>query len=207
MPKKESQKERAAGKAEAASAAADNAAEDASWNDGGGKKGGKKEGAEEKRVSQLAAKAERDAMEAEETAGLTPKKKVEPKKTQFEIKQAMFSVPPSKKDKKKREMEPEVQQNANHLARDQEQAAAASGKDLLAASGVNDALKALSTGGGESPVDAHPERRRKAAYSAYEEREIPRLREENKGLKLSQIKEIIFKSWQKSPENPVNQTA
>lgn len=32
MPKKESQKERAAGKAEAASAAADNAAEDASWH-------------------------------------------------------------------------------------------------------------------------------------------------------------------------------
>jgi hypothetical protein len=38
-----------------------------------------------------------------------------------------------------------------------------------------------------------------------QEREIPRMREENPGLKLSQIKERIFNEWQKSPENPVNQ--
>eukprot|EP00960_Hanusia_phi_P063611 765521-Hanusia_phi.AAC.5 len=55
--------------------------------------------------------------------------------------------------------------------------------------------------------DAHPERRRKAAFKAYEEREIPRIRADNPGLKLSQIKEIIFKNWQKSPENPMNQEA
>ncbi len=47
--------------------------------------------------------------------------------------------------------------------------------------------------GGEE-ADAHPERRRKAAYKAYEEREIEILRKEHPGLKLSQIKEIIFKN-------------
>ena len=39
--------------------------------------------------------------------------------------------------------------------------------------------------------DANPERRRKAAYKAYEEREIARMREENPGLKLSQVRWFI----------------
>mmetsp|Transcript_7083 Transcript_7083/g.24667 ORF Transcript_7083/g.24667 Transcript_7083/m.24667 type:complete len:89 (-) Transcript_7083:93-359(-) len=76
------------------------------------------------------------------------------------------------------------------------------------ASGVDaatDLLTNLNTEDEKS--DAHPERRRKAAFKAYEEREIPRIRAENPGLKLSQIKEIIFKNWQKSPENPMNQEA
>jgi len=40
---------------------------------------------------------------------------------------------------------------------------------------------------GSPQVDSNPERRRKAAFKAYEEREIPRMREENPGLKLSQV--------------------
>lgn len=47
-------------------------------------------------------------------------------------------------------------------------------------------------------------RRRKAAYLAFEERELPILRAEKPGLKQSQYKEILFKMWQKSPENPMN---
>ena len=43
------------------------------------------------------------------------------------------------------------------------------------------------------------------ARSEYEEREIARLKDENPGLKLSQLKERAFASWQKSPENPKNQ--
>ncbi|KAJ1962205.1 hypothetical protein IWQ62_003605 [Dispira parvispora] len=54
-------------------------------------------------------------------------------------------------------------------------------------------------------IDRHPERRHKAAYTAYEARELPRLKEENKGLRLNQIKQIMWKNWQKSPENPFNQ--
>lgn len=118
----------------------------------------------------------------------------------------------------------------------------------MAASGVDGAtalLQQLKTGADAADdKDANPERRRKAAFKAYEvgsirlianghicaqayarthahtlthtrsrthadadiqEREIPRMREENPGLKLSQIKERIFQAWQKSPENPMNQ--
>ncbi|GBG24185.1 Coiled-coil domain-containing protein 124-like [Hondaea fermentalgiana] len=46
---------------------------------------------------------------------------------------------------------------------------------------------------------------RKALFSAYEEREIARLRAENPGLKRSQLKDHVWKLWQKSPENPANQ--
>ena len=117
--------------------------------------------------------------------------------------------------------------------------------NAMAASGVDGAtalLQQLKTGADAADdKDANPERRRKAAFKAYEvgsicliamptgtsvrrptrahthtrthtracndiqEREIPRMREELPGLKLSQIKERIFQAWQKSPENPMNQ--
>ncbi|KAJ2056195.1 hypothetical protein GGI17_006321 [Coemansia sp. S146] len=55
-------------------------------------------------------------------------------------------------------------------------------------------------------IDRHPERRARAAYHIYEEREIDRLKAENPGLRLTQIKDLIYKAWQKSPENPLNQS-
>ncbi|WWC92365.1 uncharacterized protein L201_007322 [Kwoniella dendrophila CBS 6074] len=54
-------------------------------------------------------------------------------------------------------------------------------------------------------IDAHPERRFKAAFEAYYERELPILKEEHKGLRLNQMRDIIYKQFQKSPENPFNQ--
>jgi hypothetical protein len=54
-------------------------------------------------------------------------------------------------------------------------------------------------------IEKHPERRFKAAYAAYEERELPIVKAENPGLRLSQLKELIYKAFQKSPENPFNQ--
>lgn len=85
-------------------------------------------------------------------------------------------------------------------------------------------------------LDRHPERRMKAAYAAYEEKYLPILKvprllkqrlyidgaganacctlperdhaqAENPGLRLSQLKERLFKQWQKAPENPLNQSA
>ena len=43
------------------------------------------------------------------------------------------------------------------------------------------------------------------ARSEYEEREIARLKDENPGLKLSQLKERVSKAWEKSPDNPDNE--
>lgn len=54
-------------------------------------------------------------------------------------------------------------------------------------------------------VDKHPEKRMKAAYLAFEERELPRLKAENPNLRLSQLKQMLRKDWMKSPENPMNQ--
>lgn len=71
------------------------------------------------------------------------------------------------------------------------------------ASSVTEAIRVLAVGGEEAP-DKHPEKRMKAAYMEFEERRLPELKEENKSLKLSQLKQMIFKEWQKHPDNPRN---
>lgn len=47
----------------------------------------------------------------------------------------------------------------------------------------------------DSPADVerHPEKRMKAAYAAFEEKHIPRLREENPNMRLSQIKQMLHR--------------
>ena len=73
----------------------------------------------------------------------------------------------------------------------------------LEARTVDEAIVVLSVGPGAQ--EKHPERRVKAAYAAYEERELPRLKEENPNLRMSQLKQLLRKEWMKSPENPMNQ--
>lgn len=85
-----------------------------------------------------------------------------------------------------------------------------SSKPELNASGIDSALEALaltSTDGGvgNKDIDRHPEKRVKAAFAAYEEKRTPELRKEHPGLRLQQIKNLVFKEFQKSPENPMNQ--
>ncbi|KAL8158838.1 hypothetical protein V2J09_000375 [Rumex salicifolius] len=54
------------------------------------------------------------------------------------------------------------------------------------------------------PADKHPEKRLKAAFKAYEEAELPKLKEEKPGLTHTQYKDMLWKSWKKSPDNPLN---
>ena len=68
---------------------------------------------------------------------------------------------------------------------------------------VEEAITVL--GGASAPVDRHPEKRMKAAYAAFEERELPRLKAENPHLRMSQLKQMLRKEWMKSPENPMIQ--
>ena len=84
------------------------------------------------------------------------------------------------------------------------------GGDMLEASNIEDALSILdlASKGGDGGVagggaDRHPEKRMKAAFAAFKERESVRIREENKGLKRTQIDERVWKLWQKSDENPM----
>lgn len=54
-------------------------------------------------------------------------------------------------------------------------------------------------------IDRHPEKRLKAAYASFEEVHLPRLKQENPNLRLSQLKQMLKKDWMKSPDNPLNQ--
>ena len=75
-------------------------------------------------------------------------------------------------------------------------------EDAVDASGVDaamDALKGLSTDGGET-ISTNV----RAAYAAFEEVELPKLKEENPRLKMSQYKEQLSKMWRKDPRNPAN---
>jgi Coiled-coil domain-containing protein 124 /Oxs1 len=54
-------------------------------------------------------------------------------------------------------------------------------------------------------VDRHPEKRMKAAYAAFEEERLPELKAEHPNMRLSQVKQLLWKEWLKSPRNPVNQ--
>lgn len=58
---------------------------------------------------------------------------------------------------------------------------------------------------GEDKTDRHPEKRMKAAFNAFEEANMERLKQENPNLRLSQLKQLLKKEWMKSPENPMNQ--
>ena len=45
----------------------------------------------------------------------------------------------------------------------------------------------------------------KAAFAAFEERNLPILKNENPNMRLSQLKQQLRKDWLRSPENPMNQ--
>ncbi|KAI0314377.1 hypothetical protein OF83DRAFT_1174795 [Amylostereum chailletii] len=85
----------------------------------------------------------------------------------------------------------------------------------FAATGIDNALDLLdvvtakmdkaSVGTQAAGIEKHPERRFKAAFEAYQERELPKLKVEHPGLRLNQYKDLLFKQFQKAPDNPFNQ--
>eukprot|EP00002_Diphylleia_rotans_P019632 TRINITY_DN3794_c0_g1_i1.p1 TRINITY_DN3794_c0_g1~~TRINITY_DN3794_c0_g1_i1.p1 ORF type:complete len:268 (+),score=84.29 TRINITY_DN3794_c0_g1_i1:50-853(+) len=85
---------------------------------------------------------------------------------------------------------------------------------IVALSSLQVSGKGSSAAGPSSPMagaateaDRHPERRARAAHAAFEERRMKELKEEMPTARLSQLKEIIWKEWQKSPENPIYRAA
>lgn len=77
---------------------------------------------------------------------------------------------------------------------------------IVEASTVEDAIAQM-TVADSLPVDRHPERRLKASFKAFEEAELPKMKEEKPGLTHNQYKDMIWKLWKKSPDNPLNQIA
>ncbi|EYC11731.1 hypothetical protein Y032_0049g1738 [Ancylostoma ceylanicum] len=66
---------------------------------------------------------------------------------------------------------------------------------------VSEAIHIL--GGTTEDIDKHPEKRMRAAYLAFEEKMLPSLKQEHPTYRLSQLKQLLKKEWQKSPENPL----
>ena len=80
-------------------------------------------------------------------------------------------------------------------------------KPALNASGIDNALDALSlanTSGNADKIEMHPERRFKAAYAQFEERRLEEMKDD-KSLRRQQKVERIRKEFEKSDENPFNQ--
>lgn len=78
----------------------------------------------------------------------------------------------------------------------------------LNASGIDNALDALSlanNSGANDKVDRHPERRKAAAYAKFEERRLEEMQDE-KGLRRNQKVDQIRREFEKSDENPMNQS-
>ncbi|KAM8874113.1 coiled-coil domain-containing protein 124 [Spinachia spinachia] len=99
------------------------------------------------------------------------------------------------KPKEKSHLETPLEENVNKIIPEE---------GTVEARTIEDAISVLSTGGAEE-LDHHPERRMKAAYAAFEEANLPRLKQENPNMRLSQLKQQLKKEWMKSPENPLNQ--
>ncbi|KAL4780525.1 hypothetical protein BJX76DRAFT_337836 [Aspergillus varians] len=182
---------KAAGNARKAEAAASKkAAEDAKraaeeekqWSKGA-KGGSKKEDSEAKKAEIARKKAERDALLAAEEASQPSK----PKNTKSAGKK---NAAPSR----------------GTLDLGQLDSDAPKSKAALNATGIDNALDALSlTSKDSGKIDRHPERRFKAAYAAYEARRLPEIEEENPGLRRQQRIELVRKEFEKSDENPFNQ--
>ncbi|EIW70097.1 hypothetical protein TREMEDRAFT_68480 [Tremella mesenterica DSM 1558] len=76
----------------------------------------------------------------------------------------------------------------------------------LSATGIEDMLEALEVVNAKTDKDAMGAKRRfKAAFNEYLDRELPKLKEEHPGLRQNQMRDMLFKQFQKAPENPFNQ--
>ncbi|XP_045499164.1 coiled-coil domain-containing protein 124 [Colias croceus] len=173
--------------------------EDAEWDDNDDKlkkKQQKKEEQEKKRLEQLQKKAEAKALLEKEMESIKGKAIPPPPKiTRAQItqmKEKTIKAEPEKPLPPKVVVEePVLTENLNRLQIDGE-----------LAQSVDEAISILSD---KVDIDKHPEKRLKAAYTAFEEINLPRLKAENPSLRLSQLKQMLRKEWLKSPQNPLNQ--
>ena len=70
--------------------------------------------------------------------------------------------------------------------------------DGVEARNIDEAIGALSVNDSPS-VDRHPEKRMKNAFGEFENYRLPQLKAENPSMRLSQLKQMLRKEWQKHP--------
>ncbi|RXW18173.1 hypothetical protein EST38_g7670 [Candolleomyces aberdarensis] len=179
------------------------------WRDDSVKGGkAKKQDQEDKRKADLARKAENARLLAEEEAGAAPKVKAAPKASSSKGKKpAASSSKPAG---------PGAIAAGGGLGSIDASGGESEEVESFAATGIDNALDLLevvtakmdkaSVGQQAAGIERHPERRFKAAFEAYKEQELPELKKDHPGLRLQQYHDMLYKQFQKSPDNPFNQT-
>ncbi|NP_001086949.1 coiled-coil domain-containing protein 124-B [Xenopus laevis] len=175
--------------------------EDAFWQDDDKhvvRKEHRKEEKEKKRLELLERKKESQRLLDEEDSKMKgkPTKPAAPSKvTRAQIEETLCKEEKHKDapEKPKTHLEIPLEENVNRRVLEEGEVEART---------VEDAIAALSIG---KELDRHPERRMKAAFTAFEEINMPLLKQENPNMRLSQLKQLLKKEWMKSPENPMNQ--
>uniref|UniRef100_A0A3B4TWF3 Coiled-coil domain containing 124 n=2 Tax=Seriola dumerili TaxID=41447 RepID=A0A3B4TWF3_SERDU len=167
------------------------------------KKEQRKDDKEKRRVELLERKKENQRLLDEENSRIKGKSQKEAgaggKVTRAQIEETLqneqqLQEQQELKPKDKSHLETPLEENVNRVFPEE---------GTVEARTVEDAIAVLSTG--PEDLDRHPERRMKAAFLAYEEVNMPRLKKENPNMRLSQLKQQLKKEWMKSPENPLNQ--
>lgn len=211
-------------KAEAKSAAKQKAtkdAEDAYWRAAGEgsktKAQAKRDEEERKRQEQLAKKAELKRLQEEEEAALSrpkPNPKANrvsgPKVTHHDLQKMREEEAAAREaEARERALAAKREVSANSYTRLVDTENVNRQEDTVEARSMEQAIDALSSlavaGDAGAAADKHPEKRARAAWKAYEEHNLPLLRMEKPNLKQSQYRDMLWKMWQKSPDNPIVQ--
>ncbi|KAJ8374702.1 hypothetical protein SKAU_G00052820 [Synaphobranchus kaupii] len=178
--------------------------EDALWQENDKhvlKKGQRKNGKEKRRLETVERKKENQRLLDEEDAmlkGRLTKEMAVTKVTRAQIEDTLQNEQQQQQEQQVQaeemtHLDTPLEENVNRVDPDE---------DAIEARTIEDALAVLST---VEDVDRHPERRMKAAFAAFEELHMPRLKMENPNMRLSQLKQMLKKEWMKSPDNPFNQ--
>ncbi|XP_025208088.1 coiled-coil domain-containing protein 124 [Melanaphis sacchari] len=172
------------------------AIEDEFWKDDDKnsiKKQKRKEEKEKKKIEQIEKKREAQLLLETELSEIKTTS-INQKITRHQLMKELEtpSNPKSKPSQPTLDVESSIEENLNRLTVHDEEART-----------VDEALNMLNPT--QKLLDKHPEKRLKAAYTAFEAENLPRLRSENPSMRLSQVKQLMNKEWMKSPDNPINQ--
>lgn len=179
--------------------------EDAYWRDEDKhvmRKEQRKEEKEKRRLEQLERKKETQRLLQEEDSklkgGKGPREAAPAKVTRAQIQETLrrdhvHKDAPDPAEKAKSHLEVPLQENLNRRVPEE---------GSVEARTIEDAIAVLSVA---EEADRHPERRMRAAFTAFEEAQLPRLKQENPNMRLSQLKQLLKKEWARAPENPRNQ--
>ena len=191
----------------------------AAWAVGSNQRGAsRQQAAADKQAEKMRKDAEKKALEAEEDAAaskvMKPKKK---KKDKDDVSALLMAGLDGGKKKKKaavvtKSAEKE-KQTALRLAQEEamrKKGVVLQGDDLMRANRNRDATEDSATGLDNAlnmlgMEEKEKSKNLKVLFNEFSERETPKIRADNPGLKLSQVKERVFRAWEKSPDNPKNQ--